>query len=102
MVSNLASALHLQYYGYIWSFTIAPWTVLAKKTSPPTGPGHLGDVGVLSPRVDQGGVTPAAFCQEDASRVDEDEPREDQAIHQWMSSSPKGGVCGHGSDLDLS
>ena len=68
----------------------------------PTGPGHLGDVGVLSPRVDQGGVTPAAFCQEDASRVDEDEPREDQAIHQWMSSSPKGGVCGHGSGLDLS
>ena len=52
--------------------------------------------------MDQGGVTPAAFCQEDASRVDEDEPREDQAIHQWMSSSPKGGVCGHGSDLDLS
>ena len=21
---------------------------------------------------------------------------------QWMSSSPKGGVCGHGSGLDLS
>ena len=29
------TALHLHNYGCIWSYTINPWTVLAKKISPP-------------------------------------------------------------------
>ena len=69
-----------------------PLDCVGQEDQPPTGPGHLGDVGVLSPRVDQGGVTPAASCQEEASRADEDEPREDQAIHVDVIISERGSV----------
>ena len=56
-----------------------------------TGPGHLGDVGVLSPRAKK--KLPGLMKMD---------PEKFKPDLQWMSSSPKGGVCGHGSDLDLS
>ena len=86
----------------LWLHHHQPLDCVGQEDQLPNGPGHLGDVGVLSPRVDQGWVTPSVSCQDNASSVDECDPDKFNPDLQWMSSSPKEGVYGHGSGLGLS
>ena len=50
-------------------------------------------LGVLIPRVDQGGVTPAVSCQDDDARIDEDEPSQVQARPTVDVINSESGEC---------